>query len=325
MPVAKRVRFCPATNSHIDIGYESFGNEQDPTILLVPGLSATGRMYDVSFTTALAAKGYHVIAIDNRDVGESTNGGDKDWPQPWLYGLLAPKWMSPAPLYTLEDMARDAWALLDQLKIKFVNLVGFSMGSMITQWMLLQQPTRVRSLCCGTGTTGGKNLSSAPLWVNLELLKTAPKDADLDTYCAWKANFVQKVFMPPKDEEQHKKDHEFLCGHVKRAQERITYRFGTLRQVYAVVHDVPGRRENFLSQLTEPVPVLVFHGKKDLVFGEDHAERVVSIFGKEHTKTLMIDNMGHFMEPKFFPVFIDGLDDMVKRGMKKAASSASSA
>ena len=321
MPIAEKVRFCTSTQTHINIGYEEVGPQDGSVILFVPGLSATCRMYDSQMTALLAAKGYRVITMDNRDVGESTNGGEKNWPQPWLYGLLAPTWMSPKPIYTLEDMARDAWAFLDRLKVKQAHIAGFSMGSKITQWMMLQQPTRVLSLCCGTGTTGGTGLSVSPLWVRWQLLQAPPKDADLSTLIDWKAKHVQKIFIPPKDEETAKQDYKLLCEHIAKAQERITYRLGSLRQLYAIVHETPGLREGLLKQMTEEVPILVFHGKKDLIFPADHAERAVEVFGKKNTKLVMIANMGHFMESKFYQTFADAIDDMAQRGLKRARPS----
>ena len=47
----------------------------------------------------------------------------------------------------------------------------------------------------------------------------------------------------------------------------------------------------------------------------------MEVFGKKNTKLVMIDNMGHFMESKFYQTFADAIDDMAQRGLKRARPS----
>ena len=74
--------------------------------------------------------------------------------------------------YSLEDMAEDAWRLLDGLAINRVHLVGASMGGMIAQIMLTSYPERVRSCtiimsCPGPGN--GPVLPSIPFYLKYHL------------------------------------------------------------------------------------------------------------------------------------------------------------
>ena len=61
----------------------------------------------------------------------------------------------PACCYTVDDLARDAVALLDALGIRQADVVGHSMGSMIAQRIAAEHPGRVRRLVLiGAATTG---------------------------------------------------------------------------------------------------------------------------------------------------------------------------
>ena len=59
--------------NRIELAYESFGNDEDVTILLIAGLGTQMIRWTVPFCEALAARGYRVIRFDNRDTGCSTH------------------------------------------------------------------------------------------------------------------------------------------------------------------------------------------------------------------------------------------------------------
>lgn len=120
-----------ASANGIDVCYEEFGDPHDPAVLLVMGFSAQMIVWDDEFCTALADRGFRVIRFDNRDVGLSSKidaGGPVDLAaafQALLTGAVV-----DAP-YTLDDMAADAFGLLDALGVDRVHVVGASMGGMI--------------------------------------------------------------------------------------------------------------------------------------------------------------------------------------------------
>src|SRR6478752_5562454 len=92
-------------------------------------------------------EGMRVIRYDNRDVGLSTKVTGRHTGVP-----LAPRMVrsflglrSPA-VYTLEDVADDAAALLDHLKIDTAHIVGASMGGMIAQVFAARHQVRTKTL-----------------------------------------------------------------------------------------------------------------------------------------------------------------------------------
>lgn len=135
----------------IEIAFETFGDPDDPTILLVMGLGTQMIAWDDTMCSSLAKAGHHVVRFDNRDVGLSTH---IDAPAPTVRDLL----FSRSPAYTMGDMADDALGLLDALDIGSAHVVGASMGGFISQTIALSQPDRVRSLTLIMTSTGSKRV-----------------------------------------------------------------------------------------------------------------------------------------------------------------------
>src|SRR5690349_12183202 len=123
----------------IEIAYETFGDPSDPAILLVMGLGTQMIAWPDAMCTALADAGHFVIRFDNRDTGLSTF---IDAPVPSIPDILL-KRNTP---YRIDDMASDAFALMDHLGIDRFHLAGTSMGGFISQTMALRSPERIRTL-----------------------------------------------------------------------------------------------------------------------------------------------------------------------------------
>lgn len=107
---------------------ESFGDINNPTILLIMGATASMIWWEEEFCKRLSNQGFHVIRYDNRDVGKSIT---------YEYGH---------PEYTFEDLADDAIQVLDAYKVDKAHIVGMSMGGIITQIVALKHPSRVLTI-----------------------------------------------------------------------------------------------------------------------------------------------------------------------------------
>ena len=77
-------------------------------------------------------------------------------------------------VYSLNDMANDVVGLMDALQLRSAHIMGSSMGGMIAQCLAIDNPTRVRSLCCTFSSTGEPHLPRASLRVLLQVLCLVP-------------------------------------------------------------------------------------------------------------------------------------------------------
>ena len=101
------------------------GDPQDPALLLIHGFGGSTFGYrDVM--EPLAARGWHVIAIDLPGFGLSEKSWGRD--------------------YSHKAQATFALAVLDQLKVGRAVLLGHSMGGNVISWMLTLAPERVAGL-----------------------------------------------------------------------------------------------------------------------------------------------------------------------------------
>jgi pimeloyl-ACP methyl ester carboxylesterase len=99
---------------------------EGPPVVLLHGLTATHR-YVVMGSRALPRAGFRTVAYDARGHGDS----------------------SPAPDrgdYGYEALARDLWAVLDDLEIERATFAGVSMGAHTLLHFALEQPERAAAL-----------------------------------------------------------------------------------------------------------------------------------------------------------------------------------
>ncbi|MBE9376196.1 alpha/beta hydrolase [Saccharopolyspora sp. HNM0983] len=95
-------------------------------VLLVMGANASSAGWPAEFVQALVAQGLRVVRYDHRDTGRSTRAAVVD--------------------YSVEDLARDAVAVLDAHGIATAHVVGMSMGGALGQVLALDHRERLRSL-----------------------------------------------------------------------------------------------------------------------------------------------------------------------------------
>lgn len=121
-----------AQSGGVRIWYESIppvGEEKD-AVLLNSSLGVGSLFWPPAFLRALSAAGYRVVRYDHRGTGASS----------WMTG-----WSRKHP-YSLIDMANDAIAVLDELRIDRIHVLGLSLGGFVAQEIAIASPERVRSL-----------------------------------------------------------------------------------------------------------------------------------------------------------------------------------
>ena len=142
-----QVRTGTARSGDLDIYYEDMGDPNDPAVLLVMGLGAQLLLWRKGFCEKLVNQGLRVIRYDNRDVGLSTKVDGHHTGAPLVPRMVRSFLGKPSPaVYTLEDMADDAAALLDHLGIDKAHIVGASMGGMIAQVFAARHRLRTKTL-----------------------------------------------------------------------------------------------------------------------------------------------------------------------------------
>jgi pimeloyl-ACP methyl ester carboxylesterase len=122
----------------MDFAYRELGPKTGVPLVLVTHLAAILDNWDPRVVDGLAAK-HRVITFDNRGVGASTG--------------TTPK--------TIQAMATDAVTFIRALGLTQVDLLGFSMGGMIAQVIVQNEPQLVRKLIlAGTGPAGGEGITN---------------------------------------------------------------------------------------------------------------------------------------------------------------------
>ena len=161
--LGRGARYIDAPTLSINVGgarfaYRDIGPRSGVPLILLNHWGAVLDNFDPRIVDGLASK-HRVIATNYRGIGAS--GGT-------------------APV-TIDEMARDAIALIRALGFEKVDLLGFSLGGFVAQDVTLKAPDLVRKLILtGTGPAGGKGIDrvgrvSWPLIVKGLLTRRDPK------------------------------------------------------------------------------------------------------------------------------------------------------
>jgi pimeloyl-ACP methyl ester carboxylesterase len=143
-----------ASNAGVHVRYRVQGAQTGAPLLLISGTGSQLIDWPDSFVGALVAKGFLVITFDNRDTGLSTTF-DPSGPPDWTKVFTAIGAGAPVPLaYTAQDMAADAVAVLETLKISQAHLVGFSGGAIVAEIVAASYPSRTLSLTAMAANSG---------------------------------------------------------------------------------------------------------------------------------------------------------------------------
>lgn len=116
----------------IEIAYKMFG--VGSPILLIAGFATPMDFWDPTLLQRLSS-GHTVILFDNRGIGNTTSG---------------------EKTFSIEQFANDTAGLLDALKLKKVDVMGWNMGGMIAQELAITYPDKVDKLIIYASTCGGK-------------------------------------------------------------------------------------------------------------------------------------------------------------------------
>jgi pimeloyl-ACP methyl ester carboxylesterase len=281
-------QFCDVGGG-VTLCYETFGEESDPTALLVMGLGTQMVAWQESFCRQLAARGLHVVRFDNRDIGRSTH----------MHGLAPTtaqilRRSRRAAQYTLADMARDTAGLLRELELGPAHVIGASMGGMIAHTLAARHPEQVRSLVSIMSSTGNRWTGQPALRVYPIFLRRAPARRDAfiaHTEALFTAIGSRRVPRDPED----------IRAIAAASYDRDHDHSGPLRQLAAIL--ASGDRTPELRRIT--APTLVIHGSADpLVALSGGRATARAIPGAE---LMIVPGMGHDLPRALWPQLIEAI------------------
>jgi pimeloyl-ACP methyl ester carboxylesterase len=279
-------QFCDVGRG-ITLCYETFGDPQDPPILLVMGLATQMIAWHEDFCEQLAERGFYVIRFDNRDIGLSTH---MDFRAPTTGQMLRRRFRPEQ--YTLSDMAEDAAGLIRKLELGPVHLVGASMGGMIAQALAAEHPELVRSLTSIMSSTGSRVHGQPHASVYKYLLRPPPRDRE--GYVNRAAEVFGLVGSTGFD-----RDEAYIRERAGRSYDRGYSVSAGGRQLGAVL--ASGNRTAMLRSIE--APTLVIHGTVDkLIRPSGGRATAAAIPG---ARLLMIEGMGHDLPRGVWPQVLD--------------------
>ncbi len=243
--------------NNINIAYETRGNPQNPTVLLIMGLGTQLTGWPEAFCDLLVDHGYHVLRFDNRDIGLSTRLDHTRTPNIPALVVLKTLKLPARPVYTLEHMASDAVGLLDALNIEKAHIVGASMGGMIAQLIAAHYPQRTLSLTSIMSTTGHRSLPRADREATRALLLKPDDPKDMQSVIERNIR-VRKALQSRTHPKQDDEIRETATEAVLRGG---YYPEGVARQLAAII--VARDRRQLLT--TIDAPALVIHGDEDIL------------------------------------------------------------
>jgi pimeloyl-ACP methyl ester carboxylesterase len=270
------------TSRGISFWTEHFGSPPGTPLLLIMGAMNQGLFWPDAFCLNLARRGFLVIRYDHRDTGRSSMIDYAQTP------------------YTLEDLTRDALAVLDGYGLKKAHVMGLSMGGYIAQLLTAHHPDRVDKLLLLSSSADHRPYMAA----------TAGGEAG-DSFLAPPAetflSFIRESALhPPRTEEEIEDNmlagwrathggsrpfpEEAMRALIRKSRERTSDPFAAFHHAAAVLDSPP--RLDLLEKIV--APTLVLHGRWDPCLPLDHGRYLAG-----HIRGAQLDvlDMGHMFSP----------------------------
>jgi pimeloyl-ACP methyl ester carboxylesterase len=254
------------------------------------GLGASRFWWPPRFLAALVERGFHVVAFDLRDAGESTHLTAAGGGNP--IAALARGHRSP---YTAEDMTDDAAAVMDAMGWGSAHVFGHSLGGQLAQRIAIRHSGRVRSCTSSSALPSDATGARAARYVRPGFLARMarlrfPEGRDGDV--ALGLSLYRAIAAPgyPLDEET-----AMQCIERDLAHGCLSLRDSAAQTRQSMARWTGGR----LADLR--VPTLVLHGTDDQVLRPSAARRTAAAVPAARLRVL--PGMGHFIPRELWPLY----------------------
>ncbi|MGE7716771.1 alpha/beta fold hydrolase [Priestia megaterium] len=264
----------------VEICTESFGNPNNPAVLLIMGAMSSLDWWDEGFCLRLAERERFVIRYDHRDLGRSTT------------------YPPGTSNYTITDMADDAIGVLDAYSIEKAHIVGMSLGGMIGQILALRYPDRIDSLTLIASSVFGTEAEKLPP-MDQRILDYHTKSTSIDwsnqeetvPYLAggWKILSGTK----PYEEERMYKLAEREAARAKQLPSRFNH----------ALLQGGGQYYDRLSEIN--IPTLIIHGTKDPALPYEHGLALAKAISR--AKLIALEGTGHEVHSEDWEQIIESI------------------
>lgn len=266
-----------AQSGEVRIWYESIpavGAEKG-VVLLNSSLGVGSLFWPPSFLRAMTSEGYRVVRYDHRGTGASS----------WLKD-----WTRKNP-YSLVEMATDAIAVLDELRIDRVHVVGLSLGGFVAQEVAIAYPERVLSLTL-MSTSADPTDSSLPGPQTWPLIRSAITSLPLLRYrilggeTSAVKGFLAGLVAHDNNEVLDVEAWTRIILYDLRERNGLNLRALWQHQVAVAV-----TRSRYPLLITITAPTLVIHGNADAFLPIEHGHRLAAAIPS--ARGLWLEDAGH--------------------------------
>lgn len=129
---------CSINVADINMGYRVFGSGYP--LLLIMGYGSTMNLWESGQISKLSSR-FKVIVFDNRGIASSGRGTNK---------------------FSIEQFCEDTSGFMDALGIPQAHVLGWSMGSLIAQELVLRHPSKVNKLILYAAHCGAEMFPPSP-------------------------------------------------------------------------------------------------------------------------------------------------------------------
>ena len=296
-----------ALNKDVEIYYRDYGPIDAEPILLVQGLGGQLVNWPQHLIEFLIENNFRPIVFDNRDTGLSTRINSDSFSDEKRSNTIVRSYIRyylRLPIeseYTIDDMANDAIAVLDELNISRAHVLGISMGGMIAQIVASTHSDRTKTFTLIASTASTPSPLNGPTRKVRKLLmdRTKNPNSTIDQ----RVNRTRKIFSEIGYQGIDLNTDEFyqdISSSIKRGGNDDT---GFGRQLTAILGS-----ENRLDKVKSiKAPTLIIHGKEDPLIKVKNAYKTNKLI--KDSKLIVISDMRHLIEP---PVFDQFKQDLLK-------------
>jgi len=291
-------------NSGIRLAFEDLGGRGGDPLLLVMGLGTSRFWWPDGLVDTLIRHGFHVVAYDQRDAGESGHLPDRPVGPP-LKALLH----RAAPAYSAEDMTDDAIAVLDAVGWDRAHLFGHSLGGLLAQRIAIRHPHRVLSLTTSSAVPSDAEglrvlrhlrLTSVARFARLRHPDSPQGNLDL-------ALAIARLLVAPGQDIGEPDVHEFVAKEAEHAVTSFRDQRAQSRQIGAKWHGGP------LSRIT--APTLVMHGEQDPLLRVSAARDIAAAV--PGAQLVPLPGVGHFLARDSWPRYVTEVRALADRAAQK--------